>query len=405
MKNWAYNLITIWYLWMAIAQFESFTTQIVRWSITTLLFIISIHSLRNWKYEKPPILIIILLIYTLLTCIWANDKVYAILRYIAFMQMLVWCTFAVPSMIRHHIISIENICNLALILSIIDTILIVYWGGNPIPFIFSSGRYSCGNTRLVSTGVAAVSMYSLPFLLFYINEYKGMGKIKYFLIILAIVNCLLLIASKGRAAIITTIVFIPLLLYLLGLRKYKLIFFIILLIIFLCCISAMTCHRTLRLDKRDITSNRLLMATLLWDDCNSRSPLIGCGNAMDRKFLEAYISKGTEEEIYSNPHNQFISVFYNWGWVGVTLFYGIIISILVRYINIFKYIDEIPENKYLILLGCYFFMQVIKYNNSGGLDSAGSVQSYMYWLYGGILLSWKTTLIKNNEIKRVIDNK
>lgn len=384
-RGWKF-LIGIWYVWLALARLEIWNMELIRWSITSFLSILTILILSAMPPKKRYYnsTALALTIFAGITCFWAAEQLYAVGRWIAFAQMILWGCVGVPCLIKNRMLSLKDIYQFGLLNVCLVSVLMVYYGGFPFSGILSSERFTCG-WRLVSTGVAGASMLALPFLAFAISEEKRM-KMKWVYLFFLLLNIAFLLSSKGRAGIITAVLLVPFLLVICGFRLTRTMGILAILAIFLWwAVPEDIFIRILRLNKQDLTSYRGLMFQLLWDAGNQHNPIWGNGMGMDRVFLQNYIMQTGDGRLYTNPHNQFISVFYNWGWCGVVLFYSFILLVLKRSFWILQS-EDFPERKYLLVFACWFLALAIQSNGSGGLDTAGNGYSYLFWLYGSVIL-------------------
>lgn len=376
----------LWFCWLALARFEILNTEWIRWGISFLLGGIALVMQR--KEKLPPKLSLFFFAITLMALmgvVLADSFLYAFFRFGAFLLMILWSLVAIPSLILDQKITIRDIYRFFLWYSVAAMFFLWWYGGWPSSFLLGSERYNCGYV-LVATGVANVSMLALPFFVFAWRESKGI-KAKIFWLLMLSFCIAALIASKGRGSISTVILLLPLLFMIAGIKTYLQVFVI------LCGIGAICVAlipedmivTTLRLDAKDLTSYRADMFDLLWNEGINHHPLFGAGTGMDRVFLENYIITTGEDSFYTNPHNQFISVFFNWGWCGVIVFYSFALYVCTCGYRLARACRQ-SEDKLPIVFVYFFVSLVIESMNSGGLDTAGNGTSYLFWAFGGILI-------------------
>lgn len=383
------TIIFLWTTWMALGWMRMMNTPAVRWSVTVFggLMAVYIWMVIASKYpiRYPRMLRTLLWSMAVLmgsSVLWAEDWQYSLGRYGAFLLMLLWSTYAIPVFYEQGLLRLETLYHALLWEFSIILVLVLCFGGEPFSCLLSSSRYDCGNT-LKATGVAECMLQAIIFITYAAAKDSAYRRRWIFLAMLCCCVVLLL-ASKGRAGIVTLVLISPLLMQIFGYSHHKSLWYIILLgagVGFF--IPEEFWVQTLRLNSDDITTNRLEMFMVLWDEGLARHPILGAGTGMDRIFLGNYAWLSTSQET-SNACNQFITVFFNWGFVGVAIFYSFYAYVGMCAYKLWKATWH-PQYRLLLVFITWFAAIAIETNGSGGMDTAGNPSCYLFWMFGCII--------------------
>ena len=374
-------------IWTSLAVVPIGRIQFIayRWPISVLMGIWGL-----WLFSRQPLIKnmlwtmggLLFIFYAFLSSTYSFIPLYTFLRATALGLLFLATVIAFQAIIKKPN-DIYNVYLCMLVGALLTSILIYITGGMPEDIVAQGTRYR-GVESLKATGVAQFAVGVIP--LFYYGVHRYRGSIRLVLIAMSLFSFIILIASKGRAGIMTAALVFPLVWAGVNGRRLGGSFLLIafsLAIFGYIAIYTNTGQVILRLDSKDLTTNRIERWEYILPKVLEK-PLFGHGFGTNR--YHPYEQSGIEWSLALNTratqivnHNEYISIFYDLGITGFAILWGALISVGVCGYRLFK----MPHSDFRALLITIFatwLVQAMDTLSHDPLLTIGNPWTYWFWI-------------------------